>query len=397
MLLPVLRGTSIAKAFEFSHESSLAAKISQILARHHSNDVGFQKELAMASQDAYPWRCGCGRLNGKKHTFCPACKKHWSTGEPHSSAPKSPRASNSQSQWDWGWNTNQHTKPRRGRGKAWNQADRSESARRRKGEGKGKGNKGGANEPNVQSGQNAAFPPWPTQETATSSQQEPIPPALSASVQAGVELLAAVRKSYPDITCAPDHIKKAVDKADKATSKALSKYLNRASNQVGKAARQFASVKEARNAHRQNWLKHLRDSVNSWQKQLQLFKDQQKEYGDQLLQAQQELTTARRHLQQLNKQAAEVGAPVSADAGDVGRDSADGDNGAAFEAEATALVLQVQESLQQSIAAAAEDSETMEINSDEEADRKHKRPRSMEPFGVPTAPLGDGHVSSPPS
>ena len=95
--------------------------------------------------------------------------------------------------------------------------------------------------------------------------------------------------------------------------------------------------------------------------------------------------------------AAEVGAPVSADAGDVGRDSADGDNGAAFEAEATALVLQVQESLQQSIAAAAEDSETMEINSDEEADRKHKRPRSMEPFGVPTAPLGDGHVSSPPS
>ena len=366
------------------------ARITSVLARHHSKDIGFLERIQMAAQESYPWRCACGRLN------CPTCQQHWSSGQPHSNAPKSPRAVAQQSQWDWGYN--QKTKQKKGRTRPWNQADRSESARARKGGGKGKGSKGAASSEQLsQPAQAAAIPPWPSPEAPASSQQEPIPPTLSATAQAGAELLAAVRKSYPDLAKAPDDIKNAVDKADKATSKALSKDLNRASNQVGKAARHLASVKDARTAHRQNWLKHLRDSVNSWQKQLQLFKDQQKEYGDQLLHAQQELTAARRQLQQLNKQAAEVGAPTSTEAGDTGRETADGDNGAAFEAEANALVQQVQESLQQSIAAAAEASETMEINSDDDADRRSKRPRSMEPFGTPMAALGEQHASSPPS
>ena len=372
------------------------ARIASTLAKHHSRDTGFLKQIQMAAQESYPWRCACGRLNGKKHTFCPTCKAHWSNGQPHSNAPKSPRAVAQQSQWDWDY-SNQKTKQRKGRTKPWNQTDRSESARARKGKGKGKGTKGVMSSEQASQPATAAIPPWPSPEAPASSQQEPIPPALSATAQAGMELLAAVRKSYPDIAKAPDDIKKAVDKADKATSKALSKDLNRASNQVGKAAQHLASVKDARAAHRQNWLKHLRDSVSSWQKQLQLFKDQQKEYGDQLLHAQQDLTAARRQLQQLNKQAAEVGAPLSAETSDTGRETADGDNGAVFEAEANALVLQVQESLQQSIAAAAEVADTMEINSDDEVDRRSKRPRSMEPFGGPIAPMEEQRASSPPS
>ena len=69
----------------------------------------------------------------------------------------------------------------------------------------------------------------------------------------------------------------------------------------------------------------------------------------------------------------------------------------AFEAEAQALVMQVQESLQQSIAAAQLEESTMEINSDdEEQTRLSKRPRSMEPFGGSGDATGLGHLPSSP-
>ena len=224
--------------------------------------------------------------------------------------------------------------------------------------------------------------------------QAPVAPSLTAASHA--ELLNAVRKQFPDLSQAPEDIQKAVEKADKATTKVLTTDLNKASKQVGKAARQLATVKDARTFHRQNWLKHLRDSVVSWQKQLQLFKDQQKEYSSQLEKPQQELTSARRHLQNLNKQAAAIGAPISSETGETNVEPNDVDS-SAFEAEAQALVAQVQESLQQSIAAASH-VELQEVTSDEEMDRKNKRPRSMEPFGgtsVPAGGLGDAVASSP--
>ena len=159
--------------------------------------------------------------------------------------------------------------------------DRSESARRMKGKGKGKKSNEGSNSQPSSFAQTSTIPPWPTPETALTQPQAPIPPGQAATATMGTELLSAVRKTYPDISQAPEDIKKAVEKADKAASKALSKDLNKASYQVGKAAKQRSSIKEARSSHRQNCLKHLRDSVTSWQTQLQLFKDQQKQYGEQ--------------------------------------------------------------------------------------------------------------------
>lgn len=330
----------------------------------------------MADMETYPWHCSCGRLNGKRHVHCPTCKAHWSVGVPHSNEPKSPRTYNyhedQSEQWDW-QNRGRKTQ-RKWKGHQHRPYDRSESARRSaKGGGKSKGNKGA--DPYAA----PAISPWPSQDTSASTvQQAPVPPTASALSHA--ELLTAVRKNYPDITQAPEDIQRAVEKAEKFTSKALTTDLNKASKQVGKAARQLSQVKDARTSHRQNWLKHLKDSVVSWQKQLQLFKDQQKKYGDQLNRAQQELNTARRHLQQLNKQAAAVGAPLSTETGDAIPESAEWDTNSSFEMEAQALVQQVQECLQQSIAAASKTDEAMEVLSDEE-DRRTKRPRSMEPFG----------------
>lgn len=349
--------------------------------------------------DSYPWHCSCGRLNGKRHTHCPTCHAHWSVGTPHSNAPKSPRARQhvEDQQSTWNWPTGRQPS-RRGR-KNQNQSSyyREDSLRRgTKGSGKGNPGKGSQVSPFATQSSSPAIPPWPSPETSTTLAQSPVVPSLTAASHA--ELLTAVRKQYPDISQAPEDIQKAVEKSDKATTKVLTTDLNKASKQVGKAARQLATLKDARAAHRQNWLKHLRDSVVSWQKQLQLFKDQQKDYSHQMERAQQELTTARRHLQNLNKQAAAIGAPISSETGEANAENIDMDN-STFEAQAQALVLQVQESLQQSIAAASA-GELQEVSSDEEMDRKNKRQRSMEPFGGTMPQMGgqgDMVASSPPS
>jgi predicted nucleic acid-binding Zn-ribbon protein len=369
-------------------------KIVRTLSSHHSKDVHYINKI-MASMASYPWHCSCGRLNGKRHTHCPACKGHWSAGTPHSNEPKSPRVQQGHSDHNTGWewtSGGQNSSKKNKKNQRW----RSESARR-SGKGKGKGYKGQEIMP-LPFAQSVppAIPPWPSPETSsTSHQQTPVAPAASLAHHA--ELLMAVRKHYPDLSQAPEDIQKAVDKSEKATTKVLTTDLNKASKQVGKAARQLSTVKDARALHRQNWLKHLRDSVASWQKQLQLFKDQQKEYGDQLAKAQQELNSARRHLQHLNKQAAEIGAPTSTETGETTTHPADMDNCPNFEAEAHALAQQVQESLQQSIAAAAAEREAVDLMSeeDEEADRKNKRPRSMEPFGGGQQPGFGGPTSSP--
>ena len=158
-----------------------------------------------------------------------------------------------------------------------------------------------------------------------------------------------------------------MEKSEKVATKALSTDLNKASKHVGQAARQVSTIKEARSAHRQNWLKHLRESVVSWQKQLQPFKEQQKTYGDQLNKAQQDLNLARRNLQQLNKQAAAVG--TLPEPGEMVLEGSDADATASFEAEAQALVAQVQESLQQSIATASAPLDVMELSEEEDGDR----------------------------
>ena len=183
--------------------------------------------------DSYPWHCACGRLNGKRHTHCPACKGHWSAGTPHSNEPKSPRVYQSNTEYNtgWDWTNNQQKATKKGKK---NQRWRSESARR-SGKGKGKSFKGQEATLPSPFAQPApsAIPPWPTPEATTAQQQAPIVPAVSAAHHA--ELLSAVRKHYPDLSQAPEDIQKAVDKSEKATTKVLTSDLNKASKQVGKS------------------------------------------------------------------------------------------------------------------------------------------------------------------
>eukprot|EP00435_Cladocopium_sp_Y103_P011834 s2213_g3.t1 len=331
----------------------------------------------MAAEESWPWRCVCNRLNGKRHTHCPDCKRHWSKGVRHSNEPKSPRAYQQQGDQYAHWDYPKQPQ-RRGRGNARGQDqhnnERSESAKRK---GQGKGKKEDVPSPFLNA---AAIPPWPSQDSTVQSVSLSSTSTLTGNLAAHTDLVSAVRKQYPDISQAPEDIRIAMEKAEKANPKVLASELNKASSQVGKIAKQLASIREARQVHRQNWLRHLKDSASTWQKQIQRFKEQQQQYGEQLSKAQLELTTARRNLQYLNKLAAASGTPTTAESGEPSVDPPDPDANAAFETEAQALALQIQTQLQEAAAAAA--NEEMEVLSDdEEADRERKRQRSMEPFG----------------
>ena len=80
-----------------------------------------------------------------------------------------------------------------------------------KGKGKGKKSNEGSNSQPSSFAQTSTIPPWPTPETALTQPQAPIPPGQAATATMGTELLSAVRKTYPDISQAPEDIKKAVE------------------------------------------------------------------------------------------------------------------------------------------------------------------------------------------
>ena len=222
----------------------------------------------MASAESFLWHCSCcGRLNGKRHDNCPTCRQHWIKGIPRGNTPKSPRTntqtartSNQQSQWDWKTGNTHKSKPK-GKG------DQSESARRRKGKGKGNQGQQGSAQPFALCTAACPNSPLAFSRRGTIRQSASANSSITCRGELGVLVCdqEALSRYQPSLRgYSKDH-----GEDRKVATKALSNDLNKASKQVGQAARQVSTVKDAL------WLKHLKDSVISWQKQLQLFKDQQ--------------------------------------------------------------------------------------------------------------------------
>eukprot|EP00435_Cladocopium_sp_Y103_P060951 s84_g22.t1 len=234
-------------------------------------------------------------------------------------------------------------------------------------------------------------PPWPTPETSTFpspfAQQTP----SSVQPQQDDDLVGAVKDLYPDLTKAPARIQAAVAKAEKTTAKQLSTGLSKSSKTVGNDAKELQQLRDARAKHRERWLKHLKDSVDSWELQLKQYKEQQANYNGLIRKAQTELSTARQTLAELNQKAADA-------AGAEEKDKIEADLEAQMNAdtEAQLLVNQVQAALQTCVKPAIKE-ETMEISDgDEEAQAAPaKRPRSMEPF--PRGGAGAGNSGPSPT
>jgi chromosome segregation ATPase len=197
------------------------------------------------------------------------------------------------------------------------------------------------------------------------------------------ELILAVKEQYPDISKAPLRIQNAVAKAERTTPKQLQSGLHKTSHAVGGAAKELKNLKDAKVKHRERWLKHLHDSVQSWEHQLKLYAEQMSNYNMLIKKAKQELNTARQTLEDLNKKAAGHE--------DADQDTADLEEQNQVDAEAMTMVQQVQQLLQ-ACAKIATKEEVMEVSDAEEstAAPAPKRQRSLEPFGgTPAAAPSD--------
>lgn len=229
--------------------------------------------------------------------------------------------------------------------------------------------------------------PWPSTEANASfstsfSQQAPVIPSGSAqsAENADAELILAVRAEYPDLSKAPMSIQNAVARAEKKTTpKQLATGLHKTSSAVSNASKELKTLRDAKAKHRERWLKHLHDSVQSWEKQLKLYTEQQANYNGLIQKARQDRGVARQTLEDLNKKADD----------DIEQDIVPEDPNVG-DAEAQALVLQVQNVLQ-ACAKAAGKEEAMEVSDEEAPEPASKRQRSLEPFGGPAKP-GEGSV-----
>ena len=220
--------------------------ILRTLSGHHSRDfkhlstVQRHLKAAMAYTESQPWRCGpCKRLVKAKPQFCPNCGSWWEDVYDRSYQPSMQRHAEDQS---WTWNAWQDSSQRRPKTPARRQS-RSSSARRKgkraekgKEKGKEKGREKGKDKgtevispfSNTLMSPPPAPTPFPTlQNSAMSSMMETT--SSGSQSQPGAELIAAIKKAFPDSSSLPAEIKEALDK----TEVAVTKDLHRATSALG--------------------------------------------------------------------------------------------------------------------------------------------------------------------
>ena len=141
--------------------------------------------------------------------------------------------------------------------------------------------------------------PFPTlQNSAMSSMMEAS--SGGSQSQPGAELIAAIKKAFPDSSSLPVEIKEALDK----TEVAVTKDLHRATSALCRAQKSLRELEEAKEKHRTQWLTHLKDALQSWQQQMQSYEDQQQSFKDAIAKAKTDLDQSHRSIQVLNAKAA---------------------------------------------------------------------------------------------
>jgi hypothetical protein len=248
--------------------------------------------------------------------------------------------------------------------------------------------------------------PWPSTETtfgasstALSSNPFNIPsPAMTQAIAQSdamnVEWVEAAKKSYPDMSTAPDHIRELVEKTEKQNTKNLAKALHRASTKVSQSSKRISELKESQIRHRNAWVVHLKEALASWEAQVKSYSDQQQTFKDKIAQVQSELQAARQEIHQLNLRAGGTEAtPTPLPEAPVVDLTQEGCKAV----ECNSMMAQVQEVLQRCAKAALimEEKEVdIEDGEEEMKDPPAKRPRSVEPLEPANAEFGGGGMHS---
>ena len=192
-----------------------------------------------------------------------------------------------------------------------------------------------------------------------------------------------LRKAYPDPSTMPEETKILLEKADQETGRLGIKNLHQATKVLGKAKKHLSEVMEQKRAHRALWMTHLSNGVQLWEQQLKDFQNHQTLLTEQAGKARVEITTTSHIIQQLSSTAGTAPAPptpITADAEEV-EETTDKEE-ESLRKQLQGVLRNCASSLGLELTSNKETEPPEEEDNMEDADKRAKRPRSMEPFGV---------------
>ena len=382
-----------------------------LLANHHSSGPAFNQSfsrsfarsiLAMAPKQKVPkkpkmsWRCyNCWRLVTETADKCPLCEGWWQDVADMSYVhkPPPPRQPDPPVQqpaaWSWNaWQTNWQPEtglPQQAARKPSRSASRRTKGRKEKGESQR------SQAPAPQTSPFAPIPdgshpfgtlaptynaqampssPWPA------PSQTPAPVKRAASPVVDPETLEALRSSYPDVSQAPPRIRAIIEKAEKSVVTTWQDKMNYQTQKQAEAKTLLASAKEAKEAHRAAWLKHLEESASMWKDHMESFKRQQAQFDQMIAKARTDIQEAGDSITQLNKQADVEAAHPHVEKEDK---SIAVDTPEKIQQEA-ALRAKVQRTLQECIDLTTEE-DPIDLEDMDEGGAPRKRARSKDPSG----------------
>ena len=172
----------------------------------------------------------------------------------------------------------------------------------------------------------------------------------------------------------PSEIKAMVEKSQSVVNRQTTRDLHLATTQLGRAKKCLDELTESRGAHRQAWMKYLKECTDSLNQQQEKFNEQEKQFAELMEKAKGEIKSARATIQTLSAQseapAVEVVPTPSPEAA---------------AAELNGLQQQAEQLLQRSTQALKEIKEEkldmidLSMEDDDEQTHPQKRPRSVDP------------------
>ena len=193
----------------------------------------------------------------------------------------------------WSWTAPREASPRT---RATRPRSASERARAKKGKGKGKQPKGDGGTPPSYTLPSPPAVPWMPEANLGESS------APSAQAALDSELLAAIKRSYPDASQMPSEIKLMVEKSQSLVNKQTTRDLHLGTTQLGKAKKCMDELTESRGAHRKAWMNYLKECTDSLTLQQEKFTEQEKQFAELMGKAKAEMQGARSTIQALSAQ-----------------------------------------------------------------------------------------------
>lgn len=105
------------------------------------------------------------------------------------------------------------------------------------------------------------------------------------------EIVAAIRRAFPDVTAIPAELKSIIDKNDQMQSRQVTREIHTATTQLGKHKKALQEICDARMNHRVAWCKYVTECAEAWKSQLEEFEKQEEKMKEMEQKTKQEIVT----------------------------------------------------------------------------------------------------------